>query len=115
MDDMLGFICGVYMGRLDRGGQGAGEGVGKTNHISFQNFHYEAAVDPSEHTGKACPCDREKEWRGNEKKKTDHGYVTLRNRKKRKVQMQHHHFFTSIASILRLGSMGVHRGRLNHG
>jgi hypothetical protein len=31
-------------GRLDRGGPGAGEGVGKTNHISFQNFHYEAAV-----------------------------------------------------------------------
>lgn len=69
MHDRLGFICGVYMGRLDRGGPGAGEGVGKTNHISFQNFHYEAAVDPSEHTGKACPCDREKEWRGNEKKK----------------------------------------------
>lgn len=27
------------------------------NHISFQNFHYQAAVDPSEHTGDACPCD----------------------------------------------------------
>jgi hypothetical protein len=82
MHDMLGFICGVYMGRLDRGGPGAGEGVGKTNHISFQNFHYEAAVGPSEQTGKACPCDREKEWRGNEKKKkTDHGYVSLRNGK----------------------------------
>lgn len=30
---------------------------GKTNHISFQNFHYEAAVDPSEHDN-ACPCDK---------------------------------------------------------
>lgn len=75
--DTLGFHCGAYM-EPDR--PGSGEGVGKTNHISFQNFHYEAAVDPSEHTGRACPCDRE-ERRGNEKKKTDHGYVSLRNGK----------------------------------
>lgn len=67
MHDTLGFNCGAYMGSQDRAGPRAGEGVGKTNHISFQNFHYEAAVDPSEHTGNACPCDRE-ERRGNEKK-----------------------------------------------
>jgi hypothetical protein len=48
--------------------------VGKTNHISFQNFHYEAAVGPSEQTGKACPCE-------GKEKKTDHGYVSLRNGK----------------------------------
>lgn len=38
------------------------------NHISFQNFHYEAAVESSEHTGDACPCD---------KLKPDHGSVSL--------------------------------------
>lgn len=82
--DTLGFNCGAYM-EPDRTGPGPGEGVGKTNHISFQNFHYEADVDPSEHTGRACSCDRV-ERRGNEKK-TDHGYVSLRNGKEtEKVQ-----------------------------
>lgn len=35
-----------------------GEVKGKMNHISFQNFYYEAAVDPSEHTDGVCPGDK---------------------------------------------------------
>lgn len=41
------------------------------NHISFRNFHYEAAVGPSEHSY-ACPCDHRKEIdKERSKKKTE--------------------------------------------
>ena len=38
-----------------------GEVEGKTNHVSFQNFRYEAAVDPSEHNDDACSSDKKKQ------------------------------------------------------